>query len=186
MSEGRQYINGESGEGTQLVLPSGELMVVGITPDWNVEIGGRLNGVHLPEEAICISALARNINQPLLLTELTSAVVEERDVARKFSASENPIFKKLDLDDAVLTALGKLMQRSDSVFDKNIVLLGHGESKRVSLFANMQDFGYGSRKIEDFFSKNPDLKDLQRAYSAMFDREFNRIHGILQNSIISE
>ncbi len=176
MSSEKIYIN-ES----QLVLPGGELQVVGITPDWSVEIGGRLNGVHWPEEAICISALARYVDQPLLFTELTSAVLEEREVAKEFSAKENPIFKKSDLDDAVLEALSKLMYKPDSAFSKNIVLLGHGDSTRVSLFASVAHESYGLRKIVDFFTRNPNLEDLQRTYIAMFERDFNRIHGFLQS-----
>ena len=165
---------------TQLVLPKGELLRASVKPNWTVEIGGSLSGIYSPEQAICFLALARNIDKPLLIQELLEQIVDVNTIAQRLGAKRNPLIGSSISSEEVINTTGSLINKpeSESDFRYNTLLLGHGEELRVMLLGNVADIGFGLLKIEDFFTLNPGLADLQIIYKGFFERAFNAMHAV--------
>lgn len=168
---------------SQLVLPSGELLLAGITPNWQVEIGPKrlIDEKYGQEEALCLLALIRYIDVPMQITELADRAVEIDKLATELGADPNPLIADTTDEDrfhnSVLETFGRLAINPDSHFRYNAMFLGARLDRRVWLLGNVQVFGYGERKIQDFTTK-PGLADLRRNYLAFFDRKFRTLHPI--------
>jgi len=79
---------------------------------------------------------------------------------------------------SILEAFGIISINPESDFQHNTLFLGAGVEHRAIMLGNVAEIGYGLRKIEDFSIKNPNLKDLHKAYNGSFEREFNITHPI--------
>lgn len=179
---------------TQLVRPSGEVLIARVTPKWQVEIGpkGLVEKMYGPEEALCLFALAKHIDEPMKIPELGLRVLEIGRLARDLGAKPNPMIDDGQVDDEfnnlVLEAFGKLIIEPYSHFRENAMFLGAGAERRLWLLADTSDENYGKRKLEDFFADNTELDDpnarvtsesLHKAYLGSFGRDIRSMHNAL-------
>lgn len=170
-----------------LVRPSGELLVARVRANWSVQIGPdwQTEAQYGPEQALCLLAMARHLDEPMTIAEVAGSVIETGSLSPK----PNPLTENTEDEDSfheqVLIALGKL-RHEQSVFRDNTIALGGSVVQRLVLMGNVHEHEYGKGVIDDFFKNHHELADpedpdsvsgLERAYRGSLDRELRRMQN---------
>ena len=179
---------------TQLVRPSGEVLIARVTPKWQVTLGPNrlVEKKYGPEEALCLFALVKHIDEPMKVPELGVRILEIGKLARDLGAKPNSMIddgqNDEEFNNTVLEAFGKLIIAPYSHFIDNAMFLGAGTERRLWLLSDVSDENYGKRKLEDFFADNTELDDpaaritsesLHKAYLGSFMRDLRSMQNAL-------
>jgi hypothetical protein len=159
----------------QFVIPSGELIVARVTPEWTVEANDKVQEYVPKDSAICLSALACMIDTLNTNSQISDAVIEISNQANRLGAIPNQVVQDGKVRSSkIKNALIRLVYPTESLFRLNVFSLSTNDLRRIVFLSNTADDGHGFRVIDNYAEQNNLPNSQKIEYLESFRGQFSR------------